>query len=251
MKVLIVDNEPNLRRSCRDLLNLLFPQLEEIHEAEGVQTALEKILDLDPDIVLLDVEMDDGTGFDLMGQINKPRFELIFITAHDKYAINTFQFSAIDYLLKPVDPILFKKSIDKAISNAKSHDFKLQIDFLLNQINGIHDQDRRIVLKDISNIHYVKVSEILYCEAKGNYTQFYIEDEKPILVSKILKEYEQLLEPLGFIRTHNSYLLNPHKVKKYDKEDGGSLILENGDAVPLSQRRKESVLALLESKLDY
>lgn len=251
MKALIIDNEANLRTSFAELLNLLCPDIREVEEAEGVTSGLEKINDFQPDIVLLDVEMDDGTGFDLMKQVVSPNFQLIFITAHNKYAINAFEFSAIDYLLKPVDPAQFKNSLDKAISNIRQHDYKAQIDFLLNQLNGLHEQDRRIVLKDISNIHYVKVEDILYCEAKGNYTEFFVQSEKPILVSKILKEYERILEPLGFIRTHNSYLVNPHKIKKYDKEDGGALVLENGAVVPLSQRKKESVLSFLESKLDF
>ena len=248
MKVLIVDNEKNIRQSFRVLLEKLCPEIQEIREAEGVESALNVLNAYSPDIVLLDVEMDDGTGFDLMQKVTDSQlFELIFITAHNKYAINAFEFSAIDYLLKPVDPFKFKNAIDKAIANVQRNDYKTQIDFLLNELNGQHQRDKRIALRDTANIHYVRVSDISYCEAKGNYTQFYIEGESDILVSKILKEYEKLLEPLGFIRTHNSYLVNPKKIKKYDKEDGGVLVLQNGKQVPLSQRKKESVLSLLES----
>lgn len=248
MKLLIADNEPNLRTTLRVLVQAFCPEIVAIGEADGVQSGLEKIKNFQPDIVLLDVEMDDGTGFDLMKKVPHPAFQLIFVTAHNRYAIEAFQFSAIDYLLKPVDPDALQKSIQKAIRNIQSKDLGRQIEFLLHQLNEKQDHERKIVLKDIDNIYFVKVNDILYCMAEGTYTRFFLQSRPPVMVSKNLKEYENMLEPLGFIRTHHSYLVNPSKIIRFDKADGGSLILEDNLKVPLAQRKKEWVLNLLEGK---
>lgn len=248
MKLLITDNEPNLRTALRVLLQAFCPEITAIEEAEGVQSGLHKIKNFQPDIVLLDVEMDDGSGFDLMKQVPHPAFQLIFVTAHNRYAIEAFQFSAIDYLLKPVDPDALQKSIQKAIRNIQSKDLSRQIEFLLHQLSDKPDHERKIVLKDIDNIYFVKVSDILYCMAEGTYTKFFLQSRPPVMVSKNLKEYENMLEPLGFLRTHHSYLVNPTKIIRFDKADGGSLILEDNLKVPLAQRKKEWVLNLLEGK---
>ncbi len=246
MKALIIDNEPNLRDALRSLLQSFCPEVTEIRDADGVQTGLQMIRNFQPDVVLLDVEMEDGTGFDLMKQVPNPAFQLIFVTAHNKYAIEAFQFSAIDYLLKPVDPDALKKSIEKAGAHIRNKDLAYQVEVLLQQLAGIQNRDRKIVLKDIDNVYFVKMNDLLYCEAEGTYTRFYITGGGPILVSKNLKEYADLLEPMGFLRTHHSYLVNPDKIKLFDKTEGGSLVLEGGASVPVSQRKKEAVMQALE-----
>jgi two-component system LytT family response regulator len=235
MKVLVIDNEPNLRKAIRALL-------------QGVKSGLDKLKSFQPDIVLLDVEMDDGSGFDLMKQVVHPGFQLIFVTAHNKYAIEAFQFSAIDYLLKPVDPEALQKSIQRAGANIRNKDLGKQLEVLMQQLSGKTEHEKRIVLKDIENIYFVKVTDILYCMAEGTYTKFFFSNNVPILVSKNLKEYESILEPLGFLRTHHSYLANPDKIKVYDKTDGGALILEGGHSIPVSQRKKDFVMQILENR---
>lgn len=248
MKLLIIDNEPNLRQALKLLVEAYCPEITEKAEADGVATGLAMIRNFNPDIVLLDVEMDDGTGFNLMTQVTDPAFQLIFVTAHNKYAIDAFQFSAIDYLLKPVDPEILQRSIKKAASQLRNRDLNKQMSILMQQVNGKNDPDKRIVLKDFDNIYFVKISDILFCEAEGTYTKFYISGSDAILVSKNLKEYESILEPLGFVRTHHSFLANPAKIKMYDKSDGGALILEGGHSIPVSQRKKDTVLAILEGR---
>lgn len=249
MKVLIIDDETPLRTGLKLLLENFCTEAETIAEADGVKSGLEKIYSFKPDVLLLDVEMNDGTGFDLMKQIANPDFQVVFITAHNKYAIEAFQFSAIDYLLKPVDPDALQKSITKAAANLHTKNLQQQVQVLMQQLGGIQNKERKIVLKDIDNTWFVKVSDILYCEAEGTYTRFFLHDAEPILVSKNLKEYEAILEPLGFLRTHHSYLANPDKIKSYDrKTDGGSLVIEGGLSIPVSQRKKDFVLQLLESR---
>lgn len=248
MKILLIDNEPHLRQGLKDLLLAFCENISEIAEAGGVQEGITKINTFHPDIVFLDVEMDDGTGFDLLKQLPEHRFQLIFITAHNKYAIEAFRFSAIDYLLKPVDPVALQESVERASKNIRNEDTNSQVQVLLQQFSGNNNHEKRIVLKDLEKIYFIKVADIFYCEAEGTYTKFFVHNSEPVLVSKNLKEYESILEPLGFIRTHHSFLVNPEKIQAYDKTDGGGLMLDGGYSVPISQRKKEIVLTLLENR---
>lgn len=248
MKVLITDNEPGQRAALRSLLQLFCPEITEVEEAAGVQSGLATIRSFRPDILLLDVEMDDGSGFDLLTQVYNPDFQLIFITAHDQYAIEAFKFSAIDYLLKPVDPEALQKSIQKAMLNIRNSNLQQQVEVLLQQLSGVQNKERKIVLKDIDNTWFIKVTDVLYCEAEGTYTRFHLQNGGPILVSKNLKEYEDILEPLGFLRTHHSFLANPDKIKSFDKTHGGALVLEGGLSIPVSQRKKDFVMQVLEKR---
>jgi two-component system, LytTR family, response regulator len=245
MKILIIDNEAALRASLKQLvLQCALPAVQ-IEEAEGVASGLEQINRFAPDIVFLDIEMNDGTGFDLLSRLTEPQFQLIFTTAHNQYAIRAFKFSAIDYLLKPIIKEELHACLQKAINNISKTGLSSQLGIMMQQYFSRKDEERRIVLNDKQSTYFVKLSDILFCEAEGPYTKFHIADKASILISKNLKEYEELLVPMGFVRTHHSYIVNPAKIKLYDKTDGGALILEGGQSVPLSQRRKDMVMQAL------
>lgn len=248
MKILIIDNEAGLRKTLRLMIESHCPTETIVDEADGVESGLTKIQDLQPDIVFLDIEMNDGTGFDLLRRTNHTQFQLIFTTAFNQYAIQAFRFSAIDYLLKPVDPDELVQALDKAMAQLRHHKLDLQLEILMEQLGNNPGQEKKIVLKDIDATYFIKVKDILYCEAEGAYTRFYITDSDPVLVSKNLKEYASILEPMGFIRTHHAYLANPEKIKLYDKRDGGALILDGGHSIPMSQRKKDQVMQLLEKR---
>jgi two-component system, LytTR family, response regulator len=249
MKLLLIDNETNVRRGLRDMILNVSVELPMIEEAHGVESGLQKIKSFSPDIIFLDIEMDDGTGFDLLNRIPNSSFQLIFTTAHDQYAIQAFKFSAIDYLLKPIDPDELSKSLERAASHIRNNDLNKQLTVLMQQLTYKTDHERKIVLKDIDSTYFIRVNDILFCQAEGTYTKFHISNSDPILVSKNLKEYETLLEPLGFLRTHHSFLANPDKIKMFDKTDGGSLILEGDIRIPISQRKRDFVLGMLEKKV--
>lgn len=249
MKILIVDNEKEIRLVLKDMVSASGNGLHIIEEAEGVASAVAKINAFEPDIVLLDVEMNDGTGFDLLKQIPNPSFQLIFTTAHNQYAIQAIKWSAIDYLLKPIDPVELNNSLQKAKENISSQTLQKQLMVLMQQFGSKNQTERQIVIKDIDKTYFIKMSDILYCEAEGSYTKFYLSGSEPIFVSRNLRYYEELLEPAGFFRTHHSCLVNPAKIKIYDrKTDCGTLILEGGHTVPVSQRKKDFVLQLLEKR---
>lgn len=249
MKILLIDNEEVIRTTLRDMVETVGKGMYTIAEADGVQTGIEKINSFNPEVVLLDVEMNDGTGFDLLKQIENPSFKLIFTTAHNKYAIQAFKFSAIDYLLKPVDPVELSNALQKAKENISGNALQNQLAVLMQQIGSKPEAERQIVLKDIDKTYFIKMSDILYCEAEGSYTKFYLSNAEPIFVSRNLRSYEELLAPAGFIRTHHSCLVNPAKIKIYDrKTDCGTLILEGGHSIPVSQRKKDFVIQFLENR---
>ncbi len=248
MKILIIDNEYEIRTILKDMVVQWAKGLHNIEEADGVATGLEKIAAFNPDVVLLDVEMNDGTGFDLLKQLVNPMFQLIFTTAHNQYALQALKSSAIDYLLKPIDPVELNISLEKATTNIQNQNLQKQLVVLMSQLSHKNDIDKQIVLKDIDKTYFIKQNDIIYCEAEGSYTKFYITNSEPIFVSRNLRSYEEILAPAGFIRTHHSCLVNPNKIKIFDrKTDSGTLILEGGYTIPVSQRKKEFVIHLLES----
>jgi two-component system, LytTR family, response regulator len=247
MKILLIDNEDDIRGILKEMIQQINPSLHELEEASGVETGLIKILSFQPDVVFLDVEMDDGTGFDLLKKINAPTFQLIFTTAFNQYAMQAFKFSAIDYLMKPVDPIELSNSLSRASQNISQRNLHRQLEVLMQQLPGKSVQDGQIVLKDLDTTYFVKISDIMYCMAEGAYTQFFVRQSDPILVSKNLHSYEELLTPSGFIRTHHSCLVNPVHIKMYDRKTE-SLVLEGGHSVPVSQRKRDHVIQILESR---
>lgn len=248
MKILLIDNEKEVRELLKEMIEALAPGLHQLDEADGVATGLQKINSFKPEIVFLDVEMGDGTGFDLMNKIPQPAFQLIFTTAHNKYAVQAFKCSAIDYLLKPIDINELGNCLQKAAENISNNNLSKQLSILMQQLSNKDAGDKQIVLKDSEASYFVKLSDILYCEAEGSYTKFYLMADKPIIISKNLSTYEELLGEYGFIRTHHSYLVNPSKIKMYDKSDGSTLILNTGHTVPISHRKKDYVIHLLENR---
>jgi len=250
MKILLIDNEDEIRQILKDMILQWSDENHTIYEANGVETGIVAIHQHQPDVLLLDVEMDDGTGFDLLSRISEPMFQLIFTTGHNKYAVQAFKFSAIDYLLKPIDPDELTACLEKASKRVKQHTLQKQLTVMMEQLMDKKPKEAQIVLKDTDKTYFVRVCDILYCIAEGAYTKFILSDGDPIYMSRNLRVYEEMLAPEGFIRTHHSCLVNPSKIKVYDRKiDCGTLILEGGHTLPVSQRKKDFVLQFLEKKI--
>ena len=241
MKALIVDDEQNVREALRGLLQLWSPETEIVAEASCVSEALGKIHMFEPELVFLDVEMGDGTGFDLLKLIPERKFEVIFVTAHQHYAISAIRMSACDFLLKPVDPDDLTDAIERAQTKLQQHGGD-PIDVMLQHASGIKD---RIVLKDMENIYVINIADIIHCEADGRYTRFYVKGMRPILVSTNLKEYEQLLSPSGFVRIHHSHVINLAHIQRIDKVNLTVHLCEN-EKVPISVRKKDELMKRLQ-----
>lgn len=238
MKILIIDNEAQLRTILKDMVLLCGNYI--IDEAESVATGIEKVNQFNPDILLLDVEMEDGTGFDLLNKLQHTNFQLIFTTAYNQYAVQAFKSSAIDYLLKPVDPTELQNSLQKAQENIANHILKQQLEVLLLQMNKSANDNLQIVLKDTRKTYFVQINDILYCKADGAYTVFYLMDKTTICQSHNLKYFEEMLEQYGFIRPHHSYIVNKSRVRNFDKKND-TLILDDETAVPVAQRKRDII----------
>lgn len=245
MNALIIDNEAELRDGLKKMIQIYCPQINHIYEADGVGSGLNAIGDYNPDIVFLDMEMGDGTGIDLLNQLKSYQFQLIIITAYDKYAVDAFKFSAIDFLLKPIDPEDLIDGVTKAHKNIQNVNLQKQLQILYEGMGSIRTNEKKIVLKDNESIHFIRIQDIIRCEADSSYTKFVITNSSPILISKSLKEYDDILTGYGFIRCHHSHLVNTSKILRFDKIDGGSLILDNKEIVPVSHRKKDQVLEFL------
>ncbi|MBK8853242.1 MAG: response regulator transcription factor [Saprospiraceae bacterium] len=238
-KILVIDNEPPIRQAFVKMLRHFCDESFDIYEADGVKSGITAMESFKPNILFLDIELDDGTGFDFLNSVDYRGVQLIFTTAYNQYAIRAFEYSAIQYLLKPVSPSALQKTIVQATSKMNEADMANQIQVLLNSLQKPKDIEQKIVLKDINGIYFVKISDIIYCEASGPYTEFSIEGGDKIITSRNLKEYETLLESFYFARCHHGFLVNLRKIKSIDKNDGNSLVLEGGNRIPVSTRKKK------------
>ncbi|MCK9401132.1 MAG: LytTR family DNA-binding domain-containing protein [Bacteroidales bacterium] len=245
LRTLIVDDEDHMRDSLVKLLAKHCPQVEVAGKASSVATGIKALQELHPDLVLLDIQMSDGTGFDLLNSLPVIDFKVIFITAFDQYALQAFRFSAVDYLLKPVNPELLAEAVERAGQLIQEH-HNIQMQALQENLRNIERQNKKIILKTTENIYLLDLNNIISCESDNNYTCVYTSDGEKILVSKTLKEYDNLLAGCGFYRVHKSYLINLAHIKRFEKQDGGYIILTNDLKIPVASRKRDEMLELLE-----
>lgn len=243
IRTVIIDDESRARETIKKMIMLYCPDIEIIGEAANVAEGVRLINNIAPELVLLDIKMPDGTGFDLLKQLDSIDFSLVFITAFDEYAVKAFKFSAVDYLLKPIDPDELTSTIDR-VKRQKKND-KIDLSVVLNNLRDLKKENKKLVLKTTESIYVVSVQDIIRCEASGNYTHFYLSNEHPILVSHTLKDYEEMLKGHNFLRVHQSHLVNLEHIKRYDKSDGGMLVMKDDKTVPVSTRKKETLLHVL------
>jgi two-component system LytT family response regulator len=248
---LLIDDDSNLRNGMKSLLARYAPDMHIIGEADSVESGIKAMDSLRPQVVFLDIQLGDGTGFDILEQLanknGKSSSHIVFITAHEQYAIKAFRFSALDFLLKPVDPEELEKVIAKINNAVSDNSSYAHIDLLLENIRKKVDNFKRIALSTAEGIHLFEVSDIIRCESEDNYTKFYIKNNKPVLISKTLKEYEDLLTGHGFERIHQSHLINLSYLKSYIKKDGGYVIMSDNSHLPISQRKKERLQEILKT----
>jgi two-component system, LytTR family, response regulator len=243
--ILVIDNEMPIRKAFLKMLAHFCDDSYNIYEADSVKSGVQVMAQLKPHILFLDIELDDGTGFDFLNLVDYSGVQLIFTTAHNQYAIKAFEYSAINYLLKPISPSALQKSLLTAKEKIGNVDISNQLQVLFQTMQSPKDADQKIVLKDSNGVYFVKISEILYCEASGPYTTFVLENSQNITVSRNLKEYEHLLNEYHFVRCHHSYLVNTKKIKSIDKSEGSNIILEGQHKIPVSVRKKEELLTKL------
>lgn len=244
IRLVIIEDELQLRETNRLLLQDNFPDIDIVGEAGSVKEAISVIQSTQPEIVLLDIELSDGNCFQVLQACKPFTFKPIFVTAYNQYAIKAIKFSAIDYLLKPVNEFEFINAINIAIKQVDKEQLMLQTNNLQEHYNT-HNA-KRIILKTADSMYLADIDKIMYCKSDNSYTSFFLEDKKEIVVSKGMKDYAELLEEYGFIRPHQSYIVNIKHIDRIDKTDGGFIILNNGTEIPISKRRKNAVFSLLD-----
>jgi len=245
VKAVLVDDESGSREVLRGLLQRYFPGIVIAGEADHAQQAYELILEVQPQLVFLDIQMPRGDGFSLLRRFEAVPFEVIFVTSYDQYAINAIRFNALDYLLKPVDPDQLSEALTRAADSLDREKMSLKIESFLFNMDNLAKGQKKIVLKTSSNIHIVNLQDVVYCEADRSYTNFYLADKSRIMVSSTLGQYEEMFEGYGFLRIHASYLVNIDFVKRYEKGEGGRVILAGDIELPVAARKKEYLLQLL------
>lgn len=246
MNILIVDDEASSRELIKQYLSDFFHELTVCAEASNVAEAYEALVLYRPQLVLLDVDLPDGNAFDLLNKFQKINFSIIFITAYEQFAIKAFKFSAVDYLLKPFTSTEFTEAIERARQKISEQESALKLNALLQNVLQQPRQISKIVLRTSESIFLVEICDIIRLQADGSYTTFYFSNHKPLVISKNLKEYETMLDTNGFMRTHQSHLINSKHIVCYKKSDGGSLVLSDGSSVPVSMRFKAKIIKQIE-----
>ncbi len=245
LRILIVEDEKKSREGLKNLIQEFCPNTELVGLAANVEEGLALIQQTNPDLLLLDIEMQTATGFDLLEKVPEIRFDVIFTTAYEQYAIKAIKFSAMDYLLKPIDVKELVQAIERVQKKRNGEATQEQVKHLLENLRSEPNKVNKITLSTSEGMVFLPVLDIIRCEAQGAYTQFNLKSGKKILVSKNLKEYEMLLHDHAFLRVHNSHLINLAEVARYVKSDGGYAVMNDGTSVPISNTRKEEFLELM------
>ncbi len=241
IKSIIVDDELKSRESLKTLL-LDFCEGVSVEEScDSVDSGIKAILEHKPDVLFLDIQLQGETGFDLLSKLDKIDFEIIFTTAYSEYALKALKLSALDYLLKPINISELNQAIKK-VKSKKSENLPDQLGLLLSALNTSNDKSNKIALPTPKGYTFVEIDSILYCEASSNYTKFSMKDGKKHLVSKTLKEFEDILTEHNFYRIHNSSLVNLNEIKEYVRGDGGYVVMSNDVSLDVSKRKKDGFL---------
>lgn len=245
IKAIIVDDEPYCCDALEILLQRYCPQVQVAAICNSGQSALAAIKDLQPQLVFLDIEMPQMNGFELLEKLPQINFELIFATSYDQYAIKAIRFSALDYLLKPIDREELQHAVQKVVQRLHNQ-LPQQLEILLQKIHQPAVPVKRIALPTMEGLQLVSLDSIISCASNSNYTTFSLKDKQKLTVSRTLKEVEELLEEYSFLRVHHSYVVNLNEVNKYVKGEGGYLVMSDESTIDVSRSRKDMLLQKLQ-----
>jgi two-component system LytT family response regulator len=240
IRAIIIDDEQH----CIDKLHNLLEQnqkskIELLGSFKNVTDGIKAVNNLQPDLVFLDVQINNETAFDFLKKLNAINFDLIFTTAFEKYAVQAFKFSAIDYLLKPIEAEDLNRAIEKLINKISRDEIKSKVEVLFHNFLNTQSGFKKISVPTINGLVILQVSEIIRCESDVNYTNIFLRDKSHMMVAKTLKEFEEILTDYNFFRIHNSHLVNLSHIKSYNKGKGGFVVLSDGSQIEVSTRRKE------------
>lgn len=241
LKVVVIEDETRTRDAIVSIIEKECPEIRVAGTGFNVESGINTINTHKPDILIIDVELSDGTAFDILRNINEHNSQIIFVTAHEEYALQAIKFSAFDYILKPFSAAELTGAILRAKETVLKKASNQSLQTLLNNIDN-KKEDKKIVLKSTDDIHLVKISDIIRCEADSSYTHFFLTDGSELTISSNLKEYDELLGDYKFFRVHHSHLVNLNKIVKFRKGNSGHLLLSDGSEVPVSSRKKDRLI---------
>ena len=247
LTTLLVDDESHARESLSKMLSLNCPDISVLDTASSADEAFIKITKLKPDLIFLDVEMPNGTGFDLLTRFPKPTFKVIFVTGFDQYALNAIKFSALDYLLKPINAKELVEAVEKASNQLINQNGLGDLKNLLTTLQNPRSRKNKLAVPTQQGLEMIEIQEIIRCEAANGYTIIHVQDGKPMLSSRDLKTYQELLEDYDFFRIHDSHLIAHFHVQKVLNEDGGVVVTSNDTKLPIARRRKSDFLDWLKA----
>lgn len=245
IRTVLVDDEIDSIKVLQCLLESCCPDINIIGKADGVETALTTIQTTRPDLVFLDIEMTQGNAFDLLNQLMPLTFQVIFVTAFDSYAIRAFKYSAVDYLLKPVDIDELRTAVERVAGRFHEKTVMSQMQTLLDNVGTFQISQQKMAIPTAEGLIFVAIRDIIRFEAKGSYTAIYLTGGEPVLATRNIKEYEDLLPESVFCRIHNSHIISLQKIQRYQKGRGGHVIMEDGSNIEVASRRREEFLRRL------
>jgi two-component system LytT family response regulator len=252
MKAILVDDEADGIRTLQKMLELNCPEVSIEATCLNVEDAKKKLAEVHPDVVFLDVRMPGKSGLDMLAELSDTDFEVIFVTAHNEYMLQALQFSAVDYLMKPVDEDRLIEGVERVKKRLKEKKNDGQAEVLLHNISKAgFPMEMRLCLPTQRGFTIVKLEEIVYCEAARSYTVFHLVDKKPIMISKPLFDYDRILSDTIFFRVHKSFLINLMHVKEYTRGEGGTVLMSNGMEIEVSRRKKEQFLDRMKESFKY
>jgi len=245
IQTVLVDDEIDSIRVLQRLLESYCPNVNILGTANGVGTGVELIGETRPDLVLLDIEMSQGNAFDMLNQLMPLTFQVIFVTAFDNYAIRAFKYSAVDYLLKPVDIDDLRNAIGRVRERPEAGDLAEQMKILLNNVGMLHLTQQKMAIPTITGLNFVPVQDILRFEAKGSYTVIYLSGGETVMATRTIRDYEDVLPENIFCRIHNSHIINLSRIEKYQKGRGGIVLMEDGTTIEVAARRRDEFMRRL------
>jgi two-component system LytT family response regulator len=243
LRTIIIDDEAHQRLTIEKMVKAFCPNLIVVAQAGGVRSGVKAIRKHRPDLVLLDIKLDDGTGFDLLEELSPVDFKVIFITAYDHYAVRAFRFSALDYLLKPLDPEELVQAVAKT-GTVLQKDFNTQLANMKHQLGSVETGRDKIIIRTFDSIHLVPLHEILYCESDHSCVIIHLINHTSITASASLKDYEEILAESGFFRVHKTYLVNVKYIRRFEKAEGGFVVLEGEIKIPVASRKRDELLEI-------
>ena len=248
IKTILVDDEPRGLAALQKLLELNCPEVDILRLCSSADEAKAAITQLQPRLVFLDIAMPGQTGLDLLRELKKIDFEIIFVTAHNNYITQAFRFSAVDYLLKPVDDELLVEAVTRAGKRMDDKAGMQHIESFLHNVRHRSDPKKiKLCIPSLKGFQVIDIEDIIYCEASGNYTNFHLANSTYICASKPIHEYQELLEDCNLVRIHKSFVVNLEHIKEYVRGEGGTVIMSNGHEVEVSRRRKDLLMTKMKA----